>query len=249
MTAVLISIAIVLLLVGILLYRLVRPRYIMVQPYQRGILTLRGVYRATLNPGGYWVSSRHHITNIDMRRQVMTLAPQEILTSDGLTIKLTLTGEFNVDDAKLNNYYAVNPLINLHLYAQAAMRAVVVSMTFEDIVQRQPILNAQIHAIVESSAKALGMTLHNLQIRDIILPGELKRAFAQALTAKKEGIAALERARGETAALRSLANAARLMDETPTLLKLRALQTMEASKGNTLVLGLGEAGVTVKPKS
>jgi hypothetical protein len=72
-------------------------------------------------------------------------------------------------------------------------------------------------------------------------PGELKRAFAQTVTAQKEGLASLERARGETASLRSLANAARLMQEHPGLLQLRAIQAIESSKGNTITLGLPDS--------
>ena len=87
-------------------------------------------------------------------------------------------------------------------------------------------------------AHRLGMEVTSLEIRDIILPGEIKRAYAQVLTAQKESLAALERARGETAALRSLANAARLMQEYPGLLQRRAVQAIESSKGNTLTLEL-----------
>jgi hypothetical protein len=70
-----------------------------------------------------------------------------------------------------------------------------------------------------------------------MVPGELKRAFAGIVAARREGEAALERARGETAALRSLANAGRLVDENPGLLQLRLLQQLEASSGNTVVMG------------
>jgi len=55
-----------------------------------------------------------------------------------------------------------------------------------------------------------------------MFPGEMKKAFAQVVKAQKDGQAALEKARGETAALRSLANAARMMDDNPNLLQLRA---------------------------
>ena len=67
-------------------------------------------------------------------------------------------------------------------------------------------------------------------------------AFAQTITAQKEALANLERARGETASLRSLANAARLMQDHPGLLQLRAVQAIESSKGNTITLGLPDLG-------
>ncbi len=82
-----------------------------------------------------------------------------------------------------------------------------------------------------------------------MLPGEMKKVFTQVVKAQKEGQAALERARGETAALRSLANAARMMDDNPNLLQLRALQGLEVSSGNTLMLGLPNGAVPVVKQS
>jgi hypothetical protein len=82
-----------------------------------------------------------------------------------------------------------------------------------------------------------------------MFPGEMKKAFAQVVKAQKEGQAALERARGETAALRNLANAARMMDDNPNLLQLRALQSLADSGGNTLVFGVPNGTVPLSRKN
>jgi hypothetical protein len=79
-----------------------------------------------------------------------------------------------------------------------------------------------------------------------MLPGDLKRIFAQELAARKEGLAALEKARGETAALRNLANAARIIEDNPALMQLRLLQHLGATSGNTVVLG--DAGIVPAAK-
>ena len=71
-----------------------------------------------------------------------------------------------------------------------------------------------------------------------MVPAELKRAFAGIVAARREGEAALERARGETAALRSLANAGRMIEDNPGLLQLRILQQLGGSSGNTIMLGV-----------
>jgi regulator of protease activity HflC (stomatin/prohibitin superfamily) len=71
-----------------------------------------------------------------------------------------------------------------------------------------------------------------------MFPGKLKEMFAQVVQARKEGLAALEKARGETAALRSLANAAKMVEKSPALLQLRVIQSVEGSRGNTVILGL-----------
>ena len=73
--------------------------------------------------------------------------------------------------------------------------------------------------------------------RDVMLPGDLRKAFSETLKARQEGQAALERARGESAALRSLANAAHPLEGHPALATLRFLQTLEGSGSRqTLVI-------------
>jgi hypothetical protein len=82
-----------------------------------------------------------------------------------------------------------------------------------------------------------------------MLPNDLKRAFADVLKAKQEGQAALERARGESAALRNLANAARVLEGNPALMNLRLMQSLTAAQhaGNTLVVGVPGGFVPLKP--
>ena len=71
-----------------------------------------------------------------------------------------------------------------------------------------------------------------------MFPGKLKEIFAQVVNARQEGLAALEKARGETAAWRHLANAARMLATHPGLMQLRLIQALKESSGHTLMLGL-----------
>jgi hypothetical protein len=82
----------------------------------------------------------------------------------------------------------------------------------------------------------IGIELLSVEARDLMVSGEIKRAFAGVVTARKEGEAALERARGETASLRNLANAGRMVEDNPGLLQLRMLQQLGASPGSSVVL-------------
>jgi hypothetical protein len=66
----------------------------------------------------------------------------------------------------------------------------------------------------------------------------LKKIFTQVVRARQEGLAALEKARGETAALRNLANAAQLVERNPYLMQVRLLQVLGQQSGNTVVLGV-----------
>lgn len=83
-----------------------------------------------------------------------------------------------------------------------------------------------------------GLKVLTVEIKDLMLPADLKKVYADVVKARKEGQAALERARGEAATLRNLANTARMMEKNPELLKLRLIQTMESTQGNTYHVAL-----------
>jgi len=84
------------------------------------------------------------------------------------------------------------------------------------------------------------LELTSANVKDIMFAGDFKKIFGQIVKAQKEGQAALEKARGETAALRSLANAAKMLEANPMLLQLRALQTMSENTGSTLIMNVGQ---------
>ena len=75
-------------------------------------------------------------------------------------------------------------------------------------------------------------------LKDIMFLEKRKEIFTQVVSARKEGLAALEKARGETAALRSLANAAKMLEDNPHLMQPRFVQALGNSSGNTLILGM-----------
>ena len=114
-------------------------------------------------------------------------------------------------------------------------------IAIDDLLASQAQLNQQLQELCTNQVEPLGLHLMEVSIKDLMLPGELKQLYAQVVQARQAGLAQLERARGETAALRNLANAARLANDNPNLLKLRLLQALEKSSGNTFFLGLPAA--------
>ncbi|HEY5752123.1 MAG TPA: SPFH domain-containing protein [Chthoniobacterales bacterium] len=107
-------------------------------------------------------------------------------------------------------------------------------VTMEALLTQRVAIGAQLRELIAPRAEAVGVQVHAAEVRDVMLPGELRKAFSEVFKAKQEGKAALERARGESAALRNLANAAR---RQPALATLRFLQMLEASDaGQTLVM-------------
>lgn len=70
------------------------------------------------------------------------------------------------------------------------------------------------------------------------MAGGLRSAYAATVQAKQEGLAALERARAESAAVRNLANAASLLERHPGIMQLQLLQAVESGTGNRIVIAL-----------
>jgi regulator of protease activity HflC (stomatin/prohibitin superfamily) len=134
-----------------------------------------------------------------------------------------------------------------HLYntVQLNLRTLVAAQPIEALLVKRLDVGKHLLAEVQTEAAKIGIIVHGTEVKDVMFPGDLKKVFAEVLKAKQEGQAALERARGESAALRNLANAARLLDSNPALQNLRLMQALGAP-GNTLVLGLPTGFVPLK---
>ncbi|MBI5959554.1 MAG: hypothetical protein HY866_12510, partial [Chloroflexi bacterium] len=124
----------------------------------------------------------------------------------------------------------------LYLLVQLQLRDIVGELAIDDLLARRREISTTLQTGVTAQAAQMGIALIMVGIKDIMFPGELKTIFAQIVSARKEGLASLERARGETAALRSLANAAKLLEDNPALLQLRLIQSLSTGDGNTVVL-------------
>lgn len=210
-----------------------------VYEYESGLLFSKGLLRRTLPPGQRWFLKTHSmIQKVDMRLRTVSVPSQEVLSSDNVTIKVTLAAQYSVTDPVIALTKVEKFQDAFYMLLQLALRELVGGMQIDDVVSKRQELGKSIYEQAKVKARDLGLTLHLVDIKDIMFPGGLKKIFAQVVNAQKEGQASLERARGETAALRSLANAAKLLEGNPALMQLRFLQSVDAGTGNTVVLGL-----------
>lgn len=203
-------------------------RRVTIHETEVGLLYRKGRFDRRLAAGRHWLVGSHiRVARVDTRRRLLTVGSQEVLTSDSVQLRLSVMVAFRVSDPARALHEFESYERELHLAAQLALRAAVGQHTVDDLLEHRLDLGAQLGELVATMAPDLGLQIESVQLRDLMLPGNLKSAYAEVLQARAEGRAALERARGESAALRSLANAARVMDSTPGLMNLRLLQTME----------------------
>jgi regulator of protease activity HflC (stomatin/prohibitin superfamily) len=175
---------------------------------------------------------------VDVRPNFVTLMGQEVLTADGVPLKVSVAANYEMSDPQLAINGQANYAQALYLLLQLAVREVISTSKADELLENRAGFAEKIRTLAEPQVQRLGLKLLTADLKDLMISGDLKRSFAQVVKARKEGEAALERARGETAALRSLANAARMLEENPQLVQLRMLQAMGESAGNTLVVGM-----------
>ena len=212
---------------------------VVVYDFERALRYVNGRLDGVLEPGAYRAfRPRTTIRKVDVRPAFVSVPGQEVLSVDGVTLRVSLAAEHElVDPVK-----AINEVedyrSSLYLTLQLALREIVGTTQIDELLEHRAEIGPKLLELAAPRVEELGVKLRSVDLKDVMFPGDLKRTFAQVVAARKEGLAALERARGETAALRNLGNAARMMEANPTLMQLRLLQQLGGTSGNTIVLGL-----------
>jgi len=195
-----------------------------------GLLIVDGEYVRTLAPGvhAYWKVARSvKVELADLRVQAMEVQGQEILTRDKVSLRANLTALWQVQDAVVARRAATNVVEYLYKALQFALREAIGTRTLDELLAQKGQLDREIESGVAERIQGLGVGVKSVGLKDLILPGEMKEILNRVVQAEKVAQANLIHRREETAATRSLLNTARLMDENPTLLRLKELETLE----------------------
>jgi len=209
---------------------------IVVQEWERVLVYRDGRFAEAIGPGRHRRRRWHRrFVRVSIRPRLLAVPGQEVLTADGLAVKVSLTVAVSTADPRRWHETVDVPDGFVYSALQVALREVVAAGTFEELLAGRGTLADQVRERVGAAAEAVGVAIDSLALRDVMVPAEIRRAAADVVTARAQGQAVLERARSEVAATRALANAARLIAEQPALLQLRTLQAVEAG-GATVVL-------------
>jgi len=207
-----------------------------------------GRHAATLGPGlhAFWKGAvRLRVFRVDLREQVVDVAGQEIMTADKVTLRLNAVVTFKVADPLAAVTAVEDHRQALYREAQLALRAVVGTRELDVLLAEKDAVARELDEALRPRVRPFGVEVTSLGIRDVILPGEMKELMNKVTEARKAAEATFITRREETAAMRSQANTARILESSPTLMRLRELETLErvAEKANLTVV-LGENGLT-----
>jgi regulator of protease activity HflC (stomatin/prohibitin superfamily) len=218
-----------------------------VAPGHVGVLFVEGRHAATLGPGTHanWQGvGRVRTVVVDLREQTLDIGGQDIMTADKVTLRLNAVVSYRVADPVASITSVEDAGQALYREAQLALRAVVGTRELDVLLTDKDAVGRELDQSLRARAPAFGVEVLSLGIRDVILPGEMKDLMNRVTEAKKAAEANLITRREETAAIRSQANTARILESSPTLMRLRELEALEKIASKTrLSVVLGEKGL------
>jgi regulator of protease activity HflC (stomatin/prohibitin superfamily) len=186
---------------------------------------------------------------VDRREQVADVAGQEIITSDKVTLRVNLLVTYAVADPVKAVTAVADYQQALYREAQLVLRAAVGTRTLDALLGDKEAVGAEVRAALGQRSAEIGVAVHSVGLRDIILPGDMKQLLNQVIAATKEAEANIIRRREETAAARSQANTAKLLAENPQLARLKELEMLKevlSGARATFILGSGDIADQVR---
>jgi len=209
-----------------------------------------GAYQATLGSGTYafWKGvgrMRHH--DVDLKELVLDISGQDIMTADKVTLRLNALVHYRITDALRSVTEVDGAAQALYRTAQLALREAVGAKELDALLVSKEALATELSERIAPRAAELGITVMTAGVRDVILPGDMRDLMNKVTEARKAAEASLITRREETAAMRMQANTAKILESSPTLMKLKELEVLEkvAHKANLTVV-LGDEGLANK---
>jgi regulator of protease activity HflC (stomatin/prohibitin superfamily) len=163
---------------------------------------------------------------IDLRTVTLDIPPQDVITRDNVTVKVSAVLYFRVVDPSRAVTEVADYLFATLQLAQTTLRSVGGQSELDDLLSQREKLNARIQEIIDSQTEPWGVKVVLVEIKNIDLPQDMQRAIAAQAEAERERRAKVIAAEGEFQAAQRLADAAVIMGHSPIALQLRYLQTL-----------------------
>lgn len=199
-----------------------------IDQYERGIVLTLGQYSGTRAPGLTWILvGIQRMIKVDMRITTVDIPSQEVITKDNVPVGINAVVYFQVESAEKAILNIKDYTLAVAQYAQAALRDVIGGIELDPLLSEREKISDAIKEIVDTATNGWGINVTDIKIQDIELPADMKRVMAKQAESERERRAIIIRAEGEFQASARLAEAAKMLTETPGGLSMRTLQTIE----------------------
>jgi regulator of protease activity HflC (stomatin/prohibitin superfamily) len=223
------------LIVVILLFVLYSSIRIL-REYERGVIFRLGKLIDAKGPGLiFLIPIVDRMVKMDLRVVTIDVAKQEIITRDNVPVTVDAVLYFRVVDptaavVKVENFWKATSLI-----AQTSLRSVLGQAELDELLSHRDKINQTLQEIIDRQTDPWGIKVTSVEVKDVALPDNMKRAMAKQAEAERERRAKIVNAEGEFQAAEKMVQAAALISKEPIALQLRFLQTMReiSSEHNT----------------
>jgi regulator of protease activity HflC (stomatin/prohibitin superfamily) len=214
--------------------------------WERGVVLRLGKFRSVKGPGLlYIIPIIESVRFLDTRLLVVNIPRQKVITKDNVPAEIDAALFFMVSDSEKAVITIQDFKFAVTQYAQAALRDVVGGLTLDELLSEREQIQLRIKEHVEERVKDWGLSVDSLRLQDIELPEDLKRMMSRQASAEREKRATITKAEGDKLAAANLAEAAKIMSDSPITLQLRTLQTIDglgSSPSNTVILFPAQIG-------
>jgi regulator of protease activity HflC (stomatin/prohibitin superfamily) len=213
-----------------------------VNQYQKGVRFLLGKYTGIMAPGWRLVFPIFQsYQKVDLRVKAVDVPNQEAITKDNISVGVNAVIYYKVVEAEKaileveNFYYAISQL------AQTTMRNVVGQVELDGLLSQRDRVSENIRNIIDLATDPWGIKVINVELKDIVLPEEMKRVIGKQAEAEREKRAIIIKAEGEVMAASNMAKAAQTLTSVEGGLHLRTLQSINdisSDQSNTIVFAV-----------
>ncbi len=219
-----------------------------VEDGQVGLLYIDNAYAGILQPAAYayWNVGRPvAVKLVDIRETALDVSGQEILTKDRVSIRVNISATYRVVDAEKAVSSVKDFSDALYRALQHGFRESMGTKTLDKILADKVSVDEEAASRVREQMQAIDIKVGDISVKDVILPGEMRDILNRVVEAEKEAEANVIRRREETNATRSLLNTAKIMEENPSMLRLKELEALEkiADKIQSLTVHSGTQGL------
>lgn len=213
-----------------------------VQQFERGVIFVLGRLTGAKGPGLFWiVPFISRMQKVDLRIVTLNVPPQEVITRDNITIRVTAVIYFYVVDPIAAVVNVMNFLQATTQIGQTTLRNVLGQSDLDEILAQRQKINQKLQEIIDEHTERWGVKVTVVETKDIELPTTMQRAMARQAEAEREKRAKVIHAEGELQASAQLVQAASVIGSEPAALQLRYLQTLSdisVEKNSTIIFPL-----------
>ena len=210
--------------------------------YDRGVVFQLGRFWSVKGPGlVILIPGIQQMVRVSLRLVVMDVPKQDVITRDNVSVKVNAVLYFKVIDPQKAVIQVENFLVATSQLAQTTLRAVLGKHDLDELLAARDRLNLDVQKILDAQTDAWGITVTNVEIKEVDIDLTMVRAIARQAEAERERRAKVIHAEGELQASHKLSEAAEILARHPQALQLRYLETLTviaADKNSTIVFPL-----------